>query len=709
MDHLEENPKPEHQNPKQAFNPMKTLSTVLLLVASAAFGGEAELLAILKSETASRFEKSDACRQLAIIGTKAAVPTLAALLTNEELSHMARYALEPIKDPTVDAALRDALTKTSGNIRAGIIHSLGLRRDTKAVPLLIPLLPDPVAALALARIGTPAAIAALEKHLPATAAACLIAAETKPALYEKLITPDILKEVRIGAMAGAIRSRGAGGIPLLIQQLHSDDPAMFGVALRLTREWKQPKLTAALAAEITKLPSDRQELFIRALGDRGDRAVVPALLGIRNAASIQALVQLRAPAAVPMLVELALSGRELANAAQNALAAMPGREADNAVLALLENSEPKTRLLGISLLGQRRVRTAVPALLKATNDPEPTVRNAAVRALGELAGAKEFSLLIDLLLKAKTPTDAEPVESALTAVCIRETKPLGANVRVIKALYGDLPDGRYADVTEKVAAMLKAGTYEIVASNRNFRDPARNKKKKLRIDYDTGSGIRTKIVAEGETISLARPAVPAAMTEALCAAVPNASGPAKISLLRVLRSAGGAQGLAVIRNATTDADTEVRETALRSLCEWPTPDALPDLVNLARTASDAKFKILALRGWLRLAPQTDAAPEKQVAMLKEAAELITREEEQQLLLSSLGQIASPDALAMVLSFLDTPRLRETANMTAVNIAEKLVETHPAAVAAALERVKPKNKRVAERAEELLERVRKAAK
>lgn len=688
---------------------MKTLVTVLLLAATTALAGEAELLAVLKSDTTSRFEKSEACRQLAIVGTKAAVPTLAALLTNEELSHMARYALEPIKDPSVDAALREALGKTTGNLRAGIIHSLGVRRDAKAVPLLIPLLPDPFAASALARIGTPSAIAALEKHLPATAAACLIAAEAKPALYEKLIAPNIPQPIRVGAMAGAIRARGATGIPLLIQQLHSDDPAMFGVALRLTREWKQPKLTTALAAEIAKLPSDRQELFIRALGDRGDKAVVPTLLGIRSAASIQALVQLGATAAVPMLVELALSERELAPLAQHALATMPGKEAENAVLAMLDKSDPKIRALGINLVAQRRVRGAVSTLLKASEDSDAGVRNAAVRALGELAGAKDFPLLVDRLLKAQTAAEAEAIEGALTAVCTREAKPIGGNITVIKALYGDLPDGKFVDVTAKVAAMLKAGTYEIAASNRNFRDPARNKKKKLRIDYNAGNGVQSKTVAEGETISLAALRVPVAMTEALCAAVSKATGSAKISLLRVLRSAGGAKALAIVRTATSDADTEVRETALRSLCEWPTADALPDLMNLARTGTDAKFKILALRGWLRLAPQMDAPPEKQVASLKEAAALITRDDERQLLLSSLGQVASPEALNMALSFVGTPRLKEVASLTVVNIAEKLVDTQPTAVAAALEQIAPRNKRVAERAKELLEKAKKTAK
>ncbi len=58
---------------------------------------------------------------------------LAALLGDEKLAHMARYGLEPIPDPAVDDALRDALGKLKGRPLVGVIGSIGVRRDTKAV------------------------------------------------------------------------------------------------------------------------------------------------------------------------------------------------------------------------------------------------------------------------------------------------------------------------------------------------------------------------------------------------------------------------------------------------------------------------------------------------------------------------------------------------------------------------------------------------
>src|SRR5208337_3735403 len=132
---------------------------------------EAKLIAVLKSD-APRKAKADACRELGRLGTREAVAPLAALLCDPDLSHMARYGLEPIPDPAVDIALREALDKVTGRLLVGVIGSIGMRHDPKAVPALIKRVSDGdhevarAAARSLGEIGTLAAAAALEKALP---------------------------------------------------------------------------------------------------------------------------------------------------------------------------------------------------------------------------------------------------------------------------------------------------------------------------------------------------------------------------------------------------------------------------------------------------------------------------------------------------------------------------------------------------------------
>ncbi|MHC4742343.1 MAG: HEAT repeat domain-containing protein, partial [Planctomycetota bacterium] len=126
-----------------------------------------ELIAVLKSNDSTRQEKVTACRLLTFIATEKAVPTLASLLADEEMNHMARYALEPIPHPSVDDALLEALGKLEGKPLVGVIGSLGVRGEARAVKPLAKMLKnsDPMIAQAAARslgnIGNEAAAKAL--------------------------------------------------------------------------------------------------------------------------------------------------------------------------------------------------------------------------------------------------------------------------------------------------------------------------------------------------------------------------------------------------------------------------------------------------------------------------------------------------------------------------------------------------------------------
>jgi HEAT repeat protein len=167
----------------------------LLLAAGATFGGqdekvppnsrESEMVAVLKSSSSEK-DKADACLELARIGTKDSVVPLAALLGDEKFAHMARYALEPIPSPAVDDALRDALGRLKGHPLVGVIGSIGVRRDLKAIDPLRKRLKDQdagvvqAAARALGSLGTAACADALSDALAGSSAG------NRQAFYEGL-------------------------------------------------------------------------------------------------------------------------------------------------------------------------------------------------------------------------------------------------------------------------------------------------------------------------------------------------------------------------------------------------------------------------------------------------------------------------------------------------------------------------------------------
>ena len=257
---------------------------------------ERELIAVLESDAAP-FDKDVACRRLAVIGTKAAVPALAGLLTDEKLSDIARHGLEPIPDPSVDEALRAALTKVEGRLLIGVATSIGNRGDRAAVPELVRLLADAdegvakAAAKALGRIGGAQSARALERALanaaesvrPAIADGCLWCAgalvtegkrKRAVALLDRVRKADLPPHILAAATRGAILGRGAEGVRLLVEVLKSEDEELFGVGLRVVRELPGDEVGETLASELENLPPDRRDLVIEALEDREDAAAL---------------------------------------------------------------------------------------------------------------------------------------------------------------------------------------------------------------------------------------------------------------------------------------------------------------------------------------------------------------------------------------------------------------------------------------------------
>jgi len=159
---------------------------------------ESQLRAVLQSN-APRDAKDHVCRQLRTMGTAASVPALEQLLPNAELSHMARYALERIPEPQAGQALERQLRKLNGQLKIGVVSSLGSRGQ--GVSLLRPLLQDSdeavarAAAIALGRIASLDADKALGSARPRPALA-VVFADASMACAEKLLATGHAKEAK---------------------------------------------------------------------------------------------------------------------------------------------------------------------------------------------------------------------------------------------------------------------------------------------------------------------------------------------------------------------------------------------------------------------------------------------------------------------------------------------------------------------------------
>lgn len=617
-----------------------------------------KLIAVLKSDAPHK-DKADACRLLAIVGTKDAIEPLAALLGDEKLSHMARYGLEPIPDPAVDDALRDALGKLKGRPLVGVIGSIGARRDAQAVQPLSGLLMSSetpgeaksMALRALGQIGTMAAAEVLKEslnHAPPEGlldvyeglfrcAEALVAQgqrEQAIEIYDQLRKLDAPHQVRGGALRGAILTRGRSGVPLLREHLRSDDYIMFSAAVQAAQELPGSEVTQALTAELNQLPPDNQILVIQTLGKRADVQALGSLFALAmnsktqsvRLAAIRALPDIGDPSSAGVLEKLlADADSEISQAAQEALAALPGQKADEAVMRMLNSSQTGERLTALELIGRRRMTTSIPELLKAARDADPEVRPAAIRKIGELGSDAELPALLVLLMHFKDSQDLDAAERALSAVCLKADNPQSYTVKLTSLLTEAQPEQKSA-------------------------------------------------------------------------------------LLRVLGVIGGTNALSAVRAEVNNSNAQVSDAAIRVLCAWKTADAAPDLLALARTSPNSSHKTAALRGYISLVRDESLPTREKLAMCKTAALLIQRIEEKKLLLGVLGTVPAVEALSMAMAHLDDPETRNEASFAAIAISENIVEQQPGKVADAMQKVikATKNRDVTRRARATLNKAKKSA-
>ncbi|MGD8500095.1 MAG: HEAT repeat domain-containing protein [Phycisphaerales bacterium] len=420
-----------------------------------------DLIAVLRSD-APKGEKAITCKKLAIYGTEQSVPALAPLLADKELASWARIALEAIPGPAAETALRKALGKLEGRLLVGAINSIGVRRDVHAVDPLVQKLDNadaPVAsaaAVALGHIGGEKAAKALTRSLAnapagvrsAVAEGCILCAErflvndeTAEAvkLYDTVRQADVPDQRHLEAIRGAILAREAAGLPLLIEQLRSEDKKRLGIGLRTARELPGRHVTEALAVKLDRLSPDRRPLLLLALADRSDSAVLPTVHKAAQSSqkdlritAINILIRLGDVSCVPVLLEAATEDdAELEQAAMETLVRLPGKDIDADLLARLQQARGRQQQVLVELAGQRQISEAIPGIVSSLHDTDAAIRGAAVRTIGIIGQDQQTADLVKLLQKTKNSSERAGIKKALLAIsgrcgvrCVSHLRPL---------------------------------------------------------------------------------------------------------------------------------------------------------------------------------------------------------------------------------------------------------------------------------------------
>jgi HEAT repeat protein len=596
---------------------LTALSVLHTSLAASRTDEEQNLIRTLQSSS-SPSEKDAACARLKWIGTARAVPALAALLTDDQLSHSARYALESMRVSEADTALLNALDKTRGLTQIGIINSLGVRGEVRAVSALAVLAhssdtPTAFAATrAIGLIGGPAALKSLEDvaqgstgtlHLAAMDGllACanrlLVSGKSAEALpiFKNIYEGPEPERIRLAGFRGVIIASGDDGFRRMVKAIESGPTPEQEVSLQLVREIQARDATASMAKLLPQLGIPVQIALVEGLAQRGDPLAVPDLALLAGhavpevrPAILSALGSLGDASVVPLLLGFAASGNAAEqNAARLALTTLRRGDVTDALLNQLANEGTGVQTEITRALGNRGDQAAVPRLLELAQQTNDVVRVGSLKALAGLVQPDDLSSLVQMVVSAKDQTARAETAEALNAACQRLT--LGHRPIPVSSLL----------------AGINAGSPE-----------------------------------------------------------------ARAALLPICSGLALPDARLALRTALQDPNPQVKTAALHALCDTIDPDLLDDLVSVAHSTKAENFRSLAIAGGVRVATQEEGVKisrEQQVTVLKALMESASSPAQKRMVLAGLSEAPVLEALNLVDPLVEDADLRNEAARAAIKI------------------------------------------
>ena len=579
---------------------------------------ERRLLAVISDVAVKPAAKSVACRQLAMLASGACIPALTPLLVDEELSSQARGVLIALPDPVVLPVLRSALAASHGRTQAGLAGDVGRRGDAASIPLIAKLAADPdpaiaaVARTALGDIGGDEAariLAALPDDVSGSRDDALLRvaeqfaaakAEAKAlAIYRSLSGETHAPLVRLGAWQGLARFETDKIVPalLVLTATSSEKNRVLSQGARsLLADMPEPSVTAAIVSSLNKIEGEGLAGALTVLGLRGDRTTTTTVARFADASQ-------------PTAVRLA---------ALTALTDLAGIQEIDLLIRAAQDPEPALRQAAIGTLKRCHGQGVDAELFKRLSTASGTLRDALIQALGDRRGREAVQSLLSLVGQGTAEQSAIIMPLLGKIAEAEDLKPLVALLLT--------QDG--VEATENaLAALIK-------------RLPAR---------------------AQAEGVLL----------EAQAQIQGQAPSQAQRAVLRLLGLTLTPQALATVVGHTANPDAPTAEVAIRTLATWSEVDALPPLLALAANTSSPLHRTLALRGVLRLCALPGKNAEQKRAVFQQALAAALTQEDCKLVLGGISQSKDPAVLPLLEPLLTNEAVQAEAKMTYLTIVDSL--------------------------------------
>jgi HEAT repeat protein len=337
-----------------------------------------------------------------------------------------------------------------------------------------------------------------------------------------------------------------------------------------------------------------------------------------------------------------------------------------AALKTLEQSEMEVRTAALGALIRSGIPDDVPALATlVTSSEDAQVRDAAFETLRLMPADGINQALIAWMDQAK---DLPPI----VVQCALSRRSPDFVPAFLKA----------AEAPNAATRLEAFKALEILAS-------AKDAEALVGLLGKAAPGDQREAAGRAVWLSCQQIADPAQRTAPLLAAMEKGDADAQCAILPTLARMGGQEALPAVRKAMQSSNEAVRDAGHRALANWPDASVADELLQIAKTSEVESYQIWSLRAYARVvALPSDRSPQTTFEMLRDAMQLATRQEDKELFVSRLGAVRVPEALTLLLSFLDDAVLKEAAVPAVFELAKGLSQSHPEQAAEALKKIQP---------------------
>ena len=590
---------------------------------------EAKLLEVLSSNT-NLAVKDYICRQLAVIGSDMSVSALGSMLSKPETSDIARYALERINSGNVDKVLFDVLKSSNNNkVKAGVIVSLGVRRYAAAITEIGKYLSSDNEILAVASmhalgsIGSEAAADALLSANPAV---------SKARAYDALL---------------------ACGQKLADEGNTEKASKIFSYVYRISRD-----------------NTTRKGGFIGLI--KTDKA---------NSST---------------LIKEAIEGNDalLQKAAIQTLSLVEDKDLLILIAGSLKNYSDEAKALIIAALAENSNKVGETQVLPLVQSQSQAVRMAAYDALAKIGTVKSVNKLAEIAAGVKDRTEKEAVQNALNSMpgksvdreilnLIVSADNAGKEMVVIELINAAV--ARQADgVSDILFVVTQSSSRRVVSSAiRALMITAGSDDVNAMVELladKPSAGTENALIVLTDRLPDKK-----VLIKAIAAKYKSLSNSnAKQSFLKVMGKLGGNEIAAILKAEYASSDAAIKEAAFRAMTEWPGEDFISEMKSLAKTGADAKTRILAIRGYLKMIQAHGGKNSGDLAL--EAYDMAERADEKRMVIGAMADFASKKVLMFLAQALDNPEFKAEAEISTVGVAKKLAGRCPDEVISVMKKI-----------------------